>query len=107
LTPQQKQAQDFFTKILNWRKTSKAVHWGSLKHFSPNEGVYVYFRTHEKETVMVVLNKNKEEKTIATDRFSEVMENHTSGKEVISGMNITDMKNLKVPGRSAMIIELK
>ena len=107
LTAQQKQAQEFFTKILNWRKTSKAVHSGSLKHFSPNDGVYVYFRTHEKETVMVVLNKNKEEKTIATDRFSEAMGNRSSGREVISGMNITDLKNLKVPGQSAMVIELK
>ena len=107
LTAQQKQAQEFFTKILNWRKTSKAVHSGSLKHFSPNDGVYVYFRTHEKETVMVVLNKNKEEKTIATDRFSEAMGNRSSGREVISGMNITDLKNLKIPGQSAMVIELK
>jgi len=107
LTTQQKQAQEFIGKVLNWRKTSEAVHSGNLKHFAPNDGIYVYFRTNEKETVMVVLNKNKEEKTIATDRFNEVMGNCTSGKEVISGMNITDLKNLKVPALSALIIELK
>ncbi|HEY3370112.1 MAG TPA: glycoside hydrolase family 13 protein [Prolixibacteraceae bacterium] len=107
LTSQQKEAQEFFRKVLNWRKTNEAIHSGNLKHFAPIDGVYVYFRTHEKETVMVVLNKNKEEKNLATDRFSEVMGKCTSGKEVISGLNITDLKNLKIPAMSAMIIELK
>lgn len=107
LTTQQKQAQEFIRKVLNWRKTSEVVHSGNLKHFAPNEGVYVYFRTNEKETVMVILNKNTQEKTIATDRFSEVMGKCTSGKEVISGTNITDLKSLKIPAMSALIIELK
>jgi glycosidase len=107
LTAQQKQAQEFFTKVLNWRKTSEAVHTGKLKHFAPNDGIYVYFRTTETEKVMVILNKNNQEKSLATDRFSEVMGNCTSGKDIISGMNIADLKNIQVPGMSAMIIELK
>jgi len=107
LSEKQKQAQDFFRKVLNWRKTSEVVHSGKLIHFAPVDGVYVYFRTNEKETVMVVLNKNAQGKTLDTNRFSEVMANSTSGKEVISGTTIADMKNLKVPAMSAMIIELK
>jgi hypothetical protein len=31
----------------------------------------------------------------------------TSGKEITSGKNITDLKTLNVPAMSAMIIELK
>jgi len=107
LTTQQKQAQEFISQVLNWRKTSEVVHSGNLKHFAPNEGVYVYFRNNGKETVMVVMNKSNQEKTIATDRFSEVMGKCTSGTEVISGMNITDLKSLKVPAMSALIVELK
>ena len=107
LTTQQKQAQDFFSKILNWRKSSEVIHSGKLKHFAPEDGVYVYFRYNQSGKVMVVLNKNVQEKTIDTNRFSEIMVNCTSGKEVISGTTITDLKNLKVPAMSAMIIELK
>lgn len=106
LTAQQKQAQEYFSKVLNWRKTSETVHTGKLKHFVPNDGIYVYFRTNETEKVMVILNKNNEEKTLATDRFNEVMGNCTTGKEVISGRTISDLKNLIVPGKSALIIEL-
>jgi len=53
------------------------------------------------------LNKNAQEKVIDTNRFSEIMGNCTSGKEVISGVNIPDLKSLKVKGMTAMIIELK
>ena len=107
LTTQQKQAQDFFSKILNWRKTSEVIHSGKLKHFAPENGVYVYFRYNQNQKVMVVMNKNSQEKTIETSRFSEIMGNCTSGKEVISGTTFSDLKNLKVPATTAMIIELK
>jgi len=107
LTDKQKQAQDYIRKVLTWRKTSATVQFGELKHFAPVDGIYVYFRYSQNGKVMVVLNKNAQEKTIDTDRFNEIMANCTSGKEVISGTAITDLKNLKVPASSAMIIELK
>ena len=107
LTDKQKQTQEYIRKVLNWRKTNTTVQFGELKHFAPVDGIYVYFRYNQNGKVMVVLNKNTQEKTIDTDRFSEVMANCTSGKEIISGTTITDLKNLKVPATSAMIIELK
>jgi glycosidase len=107
LTAQQKEAQDFTQKILNWRKSCEVIHSGKLMHFVPQDGIYVYFRYDGKNKVMVVLNKNKEEKTLETARFSEIMKNCTSGHEVISGATVSDLKNLKVPAMAAMIIELK
>ncbi|HLN73684.1 MAG: glycoside hydrolase family 13 protein [Methylococcaceae bacterium] len=106
LSDTQKQAQQYIKKVLNWRKTCEAVHSGALKHFAPEEGIYVYFRTLDKQKVMVVLNKNQTEKTLSTGRFAEAMGNARSGKEVISGAVIPDLANLKLPGLSAMIIEL-
>jgi glycosidase len=107
LSDQQKQTQEFIRKVLNWRKTSAAIHSGKLKHFAPIDGIYVYFRYNEQSKVMVILNKNAQDKNLDTSRFNEIMANCTSGKEIISGAAISDMKNLKVAGMSAMIIELK
>jgi glycosidase len=107
LSAKQKDAQDYFRKVLNWRKTNPVVHSGALKHFAPENGIYVYFRYNESGKVMVVLNKNQEAKALDTARFSEVMANCTSGKEIISGKTLTDLKTLDVPAMSAMIIELK
>jgi len=107
LSEKQIQAQEFVRKVLNWRKTSEVVRSGKLLHFFPEDNIYVYFRYNQDSKVMVVLNKNAQEKTIDTSRFKEIMANCTSGKEVISGANISDLKNLKIPASSAMIIELK
>jgi len=107
LSDQQKQAQEYISKVLNWRKTNSVVHKGELKHFAPNDGIYAYFRYNQSGKVMVVLNKNAQEKSLDTSRFSEVMNNCTSGKEIISGTTISDLKTLKIAGMSAMIIELK
>ncbi|MDA3833617.1 MAG: cyclomaltodextrinase C-terminal domain-containing protein [Spirochaetales bacterium] len=76
-------------------------------HFVPKEGLYTYFRYNENEVVMVVLNKNREAKTLSTERFSELMKGYSSGKEIITSTTISDLSELKVPARSAMIVELK
>jgi glycosidase len=107
LTSQQKDIQDFIRKILNWRKASPVIYTGELKHFVPMDNIYVYFRYNQNRKVMVVMNKNTQEKTLDTDRFNEILVNCTSGKEIISGTTIADLKTLKVPAMSAMIIELK
>lgn len=107
LTSQQIEAQDFIRKVLNWRKSSEVIHSGKLIHFVPKDGIYVYFRYNEKDKVMVVLNKNAQVKTIDTSRFSEMMGNCSSGKEIISGTTISDLKSLNAPALSALIIELK
>ena len=98
---------DFTAKLLNWRKNKEVIHSGKLIHYVPENDMYVYFRYNDKEKVMVVLNNNESAQTLKTDRFSEMMENYTSGEEVISGKTYTDLKSLDVPAKSAMIIELK
>ena len=105
-TPFQNSYYDFTAKLLNWRKNKEVIHSGKLIHYVPENDTYVYFRYNDKETVMVVLNNNDSAQTLTTDRFSEMMGNYTSGKEVISGATITDLKNLKVPAKSALILEL-
>jgi glycosidase len=106
LTSQQKDMQEYVWKIANWRKNKEVIHSGKLKHFVPQDGMYVYFRYNKKETVMVILNKNKTEVNLPTKRFSEVIGNFSSGKDIISGKEISIIDEIKVPALSAMIIEL-
>ena len=55
---------------------------------------------------MVLLNNNNETKTVNTGRFAECMNDFTTAKDVISGFTVMDLDNLKVPAKSAMILEL-
>ena len=107
LTDQQKEAQAYMKKLANWRKNKTVVHNGEMKHYLPKESVYVYFRYNDKESVMVVLNNSKENKTIKGNRFAESLKGFTSGTDIVSGKSIASLASLEVAAGSAMIIELK
>ncbi|MCK3685938.1 glycoside hydrolase family 13 protein [Maribellus sp. YY47] len=102
-----KDMQKYVANLQNWRKNATVIHNGKLMHFIPENGTYAYFRYTDNEAVMVILNKNEEEKTITTDRFKEVMDGYRSGKEIISGQQISDISSITVPAKSAVVVELK
>ncbi|MEP7165281.1 MAG: alpha-amylase family glycosyl hydrolase [Ferruginibacter sp.] len=70
--------------LANYRKTSSALTTGKFMQFFPVDGVYVYFRYSNKQTVMVVMNTSKEEKTIRLDRYVERTNGFSRYKDVIT-----------------------
>ncbi len=107
LTTEQKDMHDYVAKIQNWRKNKEVIHNGKLIHFVPFDGMYTYFRYNDDEAVLVILNKNETDKVLVTDRFKEVISDYSSGREIISSTQISDISEINVPAKSAMIIELK
>jgi glycosidase len=107
LTPLEKDAYAFTKKLLNWRKEKDVIHTGKLKHFIPENNLYVYFRYNDKESVMVVLNNSdKETRTITRERYAEALKGFTKGTEVITRTQINDLTSFEIPPKTAMIIEL-
>jgi len=106
LTEQQKAAKNFFRQLLNWRKSASAIHKGKLTHFIPEDGVYVYFRHHAEQKIMVVLNKNKKPYTLQLDRFAEMLEGSKSAKAIFSNQQIRLEKSLTLEPMQPLILEL-
>ncbi|MBK9291102.1 MAG: glycoside hydrolase family 13 protein [Bacteroidetes bacterium] len=107
LKPTQLEALDFMQMLLNWRKNKKVIHYGKTTHYVPENGVYVYFRHDENESVMVVLNNNEESRTFTTERFAENLDGFTSGTDVLHRTWFDQLRTISVPAMSARIIELK
>ena len=107
LSKQQKDAQNFLKKLLHWRKNSPVIHKGNLIHFFPQQGIYTYFRYNKKQKVMVVLNKNKHDTLLKTERFSEIINSETFGVDVISSKRYTLGKQMLVPARATLVLELQ
>ncbi len=102
------EAFDFNKKLLNYRKTSDALSNGKFMQFTPfDNGVYVYFRYTDKQTVMVVSNTKKTEATFLTENFAERIKNAKSAKNIITDEVLNDISTLKVPPMTAVILELK
>jgi len=84
LKEDQKDMQNFLKQILNYRKNSKAIHEGKTVHFGPKDGIYVLFRSMEKETVAVIINKS-DAVELNTNRFEEMNLNGKPVKNVVTG----------------------
>jgi neopullulanase len=98
---------EFSKKILNWRKNKSVIHSGKMTHYIPENNVYVYFRHNDSETIMVVVNNNKDKQTIKLDRFQENIKSATSGFDVISEKSIDIKNEFSIEGKSSLILELK
>ena len=70
LSAAQRGMQDWLRRP-QWRKTSAAVTRGTLLHYVPQDGTYVYFRSHANETVMVVINKRDQASTLGPEPFPD------------------------------------
>lgn len=104
---QQEEAFRFLQTILKWRSTNEAVTKGSLKHYIPQNGVYVYFREWEDKRVMVMLNNSKGSQAIETSRFTEGLKGARHGKNIITGNPFTFRNTILLEPRQALIIELE
>lgn len=102
----QREVQNYLKQLLNWRKNNQVIAKGKTLHFAPFEGIYVYFRYNEDKKVMVVMNKNSETKNINLKRFSEILPENSSGREVTTGLKFLLGESLKISGKTTNIIEL-
>jgi glycosidase len=107
LSDREQEAQQYLRTLLKWRQDKEVIHSGKLTHFRPEDGTYVYFRHDEESSVMVVLNKNNVETGLDLSRFSERLEGYGEARNVISGSVMTLDKNLTLPARSALVLELR
>ena len=101
--------QDFMKRLLNWRKTSKAVTTGRLTHYAPVGGIYIYFRHTDdnSERVMVAINKNADDTELALDRFAESLYGANLGFDVLTGELHGLGQSLTIPRRAFLILELR
>ena len=59
-----------------------------MMQYLPKDGLYVYFRYDEKETVMCVLNTGSKAKEINLNDYAERTKKFTSAANIISGKNV-------------------
>jgi glycosidase len=105
LSTEQADAQAFMKKLLNWRKSSPLLHNGNLMHYSPFDGLYVYFRYDDSGRVMVLLNKGNNPAAIDPFKYPEMLEGIQSGTDVMTGVT-KPVSQWLVPGKSPLILDL-
>ncbi|MEO6452868.1 MAG: alpha-amylase family glycosyl hydrolase [Ginsengibacter sp.] len=98
-------AYNYIKKLANYRKTLSALTTGKTMQYIPQNGLYVYFRYDEKQTIMIVSNTNDTATNIKTDRFKERLNGFTKMKSIISE-SISDIKDFSLEGMTSGVYEL-
>jgi len=91
--------------LANYRKQSSAITTGKMMQFVPEDGVYVYFRYDDKQTVMVIMNTAKENKSITLKRFEERTKGFSKMKNIITGV-VSDLKDFNLDSYKSSVFEL-
>lgn len=84
-TDKQNEAYDFMSKILNWRKGSRAVAEGKMIHFMPTNGIYLYERCAGDDSVVVVLNGVDEVNDVDMSRYTEIINPCDKYRDILTG----------------------
>lgn len=103
------QEQDVFTLIktlANFRKQSSAIKTGKFMHFLPVDGVYVYFRYDEKQTIMCVMNTSDKEMSIDFSKYTERTGGFTKGTDVLNNETLSLDKKYALPPTRMKVFEL-
>ncbi len=104
LTIDEKDMQNYVKTLANYRKKSSAITTGKLMQYVPKDGLYVYFRYDEKQTIMCVMNTAENEKQIHFNDYSERTKNLKTAKDIISGKVLED--NFEIPAKTMWFLEL-
>lgn len=107
LSSENKSMQSFTKTVLNYRKNSTAIHEGKTIHFAPFMGTYFLFRIKDDETVVHIINKNKEPITIDLKRYTEVGLDGKTLKNIISGEEFTWNDEIELKEKGSIILTTK
>ena len=105
-TDQENDAFNYVKRFANFRKTSSALKTGNFMQFLPEDGVYVYFRYDNNETVMCVFNQNDQARTINLSRFSERIKDNTRAYDVATGVTFNLEPSLTLGGKYVLVMKL-
>lgn len=104
-TDKERAIWNHLARLANFRKTSSALTTGRMMQFLPVDGVYVYFRYDDKQTIMVVMNTAKEKKNVSLGRFAERTNGFTRARNVQTGA-IAPLSEFALESYDSVVLEL-
>ncbi len=89
-----------YTKhLLKLRRTFKSLQTGRMVHFRPEKNVYVYFRMHGNERLMMILNRSTESRTVDLQPYEHHLPDVIRLRDLLTG------KEYDISGRKEVTLD--
>lgn len=105
LSNDEKMMQQYVKTLANYRLKSSAITKGKMMQYIPKDGVYVYFRYDNKQTIMCVMNTDENMHTIKFNDYSERTKGYAQATNIID--NSTVNNTFDIPAKTMWVLELK
>ncbi len=102
-TALQNEAFDFTRRLLQWRKGNEVIAKGNLKHFSIFSGTYVYERSYQGRSVVVMMNGTDAEQTLDLTPFQEVLPRREA-VDFFTGKTVQLEQNVVLQPRQTLLL---
>lgn len=98
---------DYVKRLLNWRKSAKAITQGTMVHYVPFNGCYAYFRRYKKECVIVISNLTDKKISVDMQHFKTNVGEYTNAIEVLSNKKYDLNEQIALSGYRSIILSLE
>ena len=105
-TGEEIRAFDLIAKLAHLRRSHVALHSGKTMQFVPMEGLYVFFRYTDEQTVMVVANTSKNPQSAPTSKFDEMLHGRTAVRNLLTEQTEALDDTLRIGPMDIRILEL-
>jgi glycosidase len=99
---------DYTATLANYRKNSSAIKTGKLMQYVPDDGLYIYFRYDNKQTIMCIMNTSDKVKELDFTKYAERTNGFGSAKSIIGNNNVYLTKDkVLIPAKRMWVLELQ
>jgi glycosidase len=107
LSADERSVQELVRTLANYRKGSSALKTGKMMQFLPHEGLYVYFRWDERQTVLCAMNTDSLPANLTIERYHERTAGFREAVDVLTGRRYPLHEIPSIPAGEMWILELK
>ncbi|RAJ08826.1 glycosidase [Chitinophaga skermanii] len=107
LTDDQLSMQTMVKQLGQFRLRATALQTGKLMQYVPKEGLYVYFRYDDQQTVMCVMNTNKNARPVEFARYVDRIGGFKTARNVLTNEKINIDSDRQIPGMTMWVLELE
>jgi glycosidase len=104
LTTEEADFLHFVQKLGAYRTNSSPLKTGKMMQYIPEDGLYVYFRYDNNQTVMCVMNTDNKPRNVNLAKYTERTSTYKGGKDIISGDKVGVA--FPIPAMTMKVIEL-
>lgn len=93
--------------LANFRKNASSIKTGKMMQYVPEDGLYVYFRYDNNQTIMCIMNTSDQPRQIDFSRYNERTQGFTKARSVTDSDTYQLNNNTTIPGNRMWILELQ